>query len=32
MNLIQEYYENYYFPASEKLYGLLKKDGVGNVV
>ena len=24
---IAEYYENYNFPASEKLYRLLKKDG-----
>jgi hypothetical protein len=27
MNIIQEYYENYNFPASEKLLRLLKKDG-----
>ena len=27
MNIVQEYYENYNFPASEKLYRLLKKDG-----
>ena len=27
MNIIQEYYENFNFPASEKLYRLLKKDG-----
>ena len=27
MNIIQDYYENFNFPASEKLYRLLKKDG-----
>ena len=27
MSIIQEYYENHNFPASEKLYRLLKKDG-----
>ena len=27
MNIVQEYYENYNFPGSEKLYRLLKKDG-----
>ena len=27
MNIVQEYYENYNFPASEKLYRLLKKNG-----
>ena len=27
MNIIQEYYENYNFPASEKLLRLYKKDG-----
>ena len=27
MNIIQEYYENYNFPESEKLLRLLKKDG-----
>ena len=27
MNIVQEYYENYNFTASEKLNRLLKKDG-----
>jgi len=27
MNIIQDYYEKFNFPASEKLYRLLKKDG-----
>jgi hypothetical protein len=27
MNIVQEYYENYNFPASVKLLSLLKKDG-----